>query len=104
MDLDVNVHGEVEVSDHMWKSANDRDLVRDMIVEKMTRQIHAALRESLARQLGAEVITPDDVSSVRDLLEGALRCDPLSVHSKVGEAYHRLRRIAAANEGRRRPI
>ena len=104
VDLDVNIHGEIEISDVMWNSTRDRAQVKHMFVEKLTHQVRDALRESLARQLGTETITPDDVGAVRDLLEQALEAGPTDVFNKVGEAYHRPRRIAAANEGRSKPI
>jgi hypothetical protein len=103
IDLKVNLHGQIDVDETIMAGEN-RERVKALLLEKMLHQVEGALRESLARQLGVETVTPDDMVAVRDLIEQALRGGPIDARGPLVEAHYRLWRICAANEGRRKPI
>jgi len=93
MDLELNLHGRVEVCD--WMMAERPEMVYDLLTEKLTREFQHAMRETIAKQMGSVTATPADLGEVRDLLDKAMRENPLDAHQYVGEAFMRLRRLLA---------
>jgi hypothetical protein len=92
MDLELNLHGRVEVDE--WTLRNRQDLVLDLLAEKLTHQFRHAMRETIAKQMGAGPVGPAELGEVRDLLERAMRASPLDSQDTVAEAYYKLRRLS----------
>jgi hypothetical protein len=92
LDLHLNLHGRVEISRLMLR--HHPEMVRELLLKKLTHQFKEAMREEVAKSMGAETIKPDDLGRLRDLLEEGLRRGFMDGDDKFREAYGILRRLA----------
>ena len=93
MDLNLNLHGKVSIDE--WTVANCPEHIHELIVERLSRQFRDAMRDHIAKQMGAKCVTPADLCEIRDLVWESFEAGTLDSHVLIGKAYAKLRRLTA---------
>lgn len=94
LDVRVTLGGTVLVSEPMMATAPD--LVFDLFARKLTHQIEGAMRDEIARSMGAKTVSAADLQELEQLLEEGSRGDFSEILRALNQAWVKVRRLCAS--------